>query len=163
MNSNCLVIKLPRDSYFCRQNGDSDVGDIVVLMTLWWWLISAVGGRIIMLATFFGICKHISVISATKIFAPFCPFLRYFPYRKKCSKMTEILLRYWQISQKKDKKPKIFVALMNDIATRRDCDIIATLSVATKSQPCGSRYIDNVKKSSVSFLINKNSHENYEI
>ena len=83
-------------------------------------------------------------ISATKIFAPFCPFLRYFPYRKKCSKMTEILLRYWQISQKKDKKPKIFVALMNDIATRRDCDIIATLSVATISQPCGSRYTDNV-------------------
>ena len=61
----------------------------------------------------------ICVISATKIFAPFCPFLRYFPYRKKCSKMTEILLRYWQISQKKDKKPKIFVALMNDIATLR--------------------------------------------
>ena len=29
------------------------VGDIVMLMTLWWWLISDVGGRIIMLATFF--------------------------------------------------------------------------------------------------------------
>ena len=89
--------------------------------------------------------KHLSlVISATKIFAPFCPFLRYFPYRKKCSKKSEILLRYWQISQKKDKKPKIFVALMSDIATRRDCDIIATLSVATISQPCGSRYTDNI-------------------
>ena len=34
-------------------NGDSDVGDIVMLVTLWWWLISDVGGRIIMLATFF--------------------------------------------------------------------------------------------------------------
>ena len=33
--------------------GDSDVGDIVMLVTLWWWLISDVGGRIIMLATFF--------------------------------------------------------------------------------------------------------------
>ena len=32
--------------------GDSDVGDIVILVTLWWWLISDVGGRIIMLATF---------------------------------------------------------------------------------------------------------------
>ena len=33
--------------------GDSDVGDIVRLVTLWWWLILDVGGRIIMLATFF--------------------------------------------------------------------------------------------------------------
>ena len=31
---------------------DSDVGDIVMLVTLWWWLISDVGGRIIMLAIF---------------------------------------------------------------------------------------------------------------
>ena len=33
--------------------GDSDVGDIVMLVTLWWWLILDVGGRIIMLVTFF--------------------------------------------------------------------------------------------------------------
>ena len=33
--------------------GDSDVGDIVMLVTLWWWPIWDVGGRIIMLATFF--------------------------------------------------------------------------------------------------------------
>ena len=54
---------------------------------------------------------------------------------------------------KKDKKPKIFVALMNDIATRRDCDIIATLSVATISQPCGSRYIDNIRDQMIIMLI----------
>ena len=33
--------------------GDSDVGDTVMLVTLWWWLISDIGGRTIMLATFF--------------------------------------------------------------------------------------------------------------
>ena len=33
--------------------GESDVGDIDMLVTLWWWLIWNVGGRIIMLATFF--------------------------------------------------------------------------------------------------------------
>ena len=33
--------------------GDSDVGDIVMLVTLWWWLIWDVGDRIIMLVTFF--------------------------------------------------------------------------------------------------------------
>ena len=33
--------------------GDSDVGDIVMLVTLWWWLISDFGGRIIMSATSF--------------------------------------------------------------------------------------------------------------
>ena len=33
--------------------GDSDVDDIVTLVALWWWLISDVGGRIIILATFF--------------------------------------------------------------------------------------------------------------
>ena len=33
--------------------GDSDVGDIVMLVTLWWWLILDVGGTIIILATFF--------------------------------------------------------------------------------------------------------------
>ena len=33
--------------------GDSDVGDIVMLVTLWWWPIWDVGGRIIMLATLF--------------------------------------------------------------------------------------------------------------
>ena len=32
--------------------GDSDVGDIAMLMTLWWWLTWNVGDRIIMLATF---------------------------------------------------------------------------------------------------------------
>ena len=32
--------------------GDSDIGDIVMLVTLWWWLISDVGGRIIMLVIF---------------------------------------------------------------------------------------------------------------
>ena len=34
------------------QKGDSDVGDIDMLLTLWWWLIWDVGGSIIMLATF---------------------------------------------------------------------------------------------------------------
>ena len=34
---------------------DSDVGDIVILVTLWWRLISDVGGWIIMLATFYGV------------------------------------------------------------------------------------------------------------
>ena len=33
--------------------GDSDVGYIVILVALWWWQIWDVGGRIIMLATFF--------------------------------------------------------------------------------------------------------------
>ena len=33
--------------------GDSDVGDIVMLVTLWWWLIWDVGGGIIMLEIFF--------------------------------------------------------------------------------------------------------------
>ena len=32
---------------------DSAVGDVIMLMTLWWLLISDVDGRIIMLATFF--------------------------------------------------------------------------------------------------------------
>ena len=32
--------------------GDSDVGDNVMLVTLWWWLIWDVGGWIIMLVTF---------------------------------------------------------------------------------------------------------------
>ena len=32
--------------------GDSDVGNIVMLVTLWWWLISDVAGRIIMLVIF---------------------------------------------------------------------------------------------------------------
>ena len=39
---------------------------------------------------------------------------------------------------------------MSDIATRRDCDIIATLSVATISQPCGSRYTDKIDQLSMS-------------
>ena len=39
--------------WFNFRIGDSDVGDIVMLVTLWWWLIWDVGGRIIMLATFF--------------------------------------------------------------------------------------------------------------
>ena len=30
------------------QVGDSSVGDIVMFVTLWWWLIWDVGGRIIM-------------------------------------------------------------------------------------------------------------------
>ena len=33
--------------------GESDDGDIEMMVTLWWWLIWDVGGRIIMLATFF--------------------------------------------------------------------------------------------------------------
>ena len=41
--------------------GDSNISDIVMLMTLWWWLISDVGGRIIMLATFFVIFRICSM------------------------------------------------------------------------------------------------------
>ena len=36
-----------------REDGDSDVGDIVMLVTLLRWLISDVDGKIIMLVTFF--------------------------------------------------------------------------------------------------------------
>ena len=36
-----------------KKMGDSDVGDIVILVTLWWCLISDVGGRIIILVTVF--------------------------------------------------------------------------------------------------------------
>ena len=36
-----------------KKLGDSDVGDIVMLMTLWCWPIWDVGDRIIMLVTFF--------------------------------------------------------------------------------------------------------------
>ena len=41
--------------------GDSDLGDNVMLVTLGWWLISDVGGRIIMLATFFVMLAILSV------------------------------------------------------------------------------------------------------
>ena len=33
--------------------GDSDVGDIVMLVALWWWPVWDVGGRVIVLVTFF--------------------------------------------------------------------------------------------------------------
>ena len=46
-----LFSNLPSSGKYFK--GDSDVGDIVMLVTLWWWLILDVGGRIIMLATFF--------------------------------------------------------------------------------------------------------------
>ena len=36
-----------------RNFGDRDVGDVVILVTFWRWLIWDVEGRIIMLATFF--------------------------------------------------------------------------------------------------------------
>ena len=39
--------------FFPHCSGDSDVGDIVMLVTLWRWLISHIGGIIIMLTTFF--------------------------------------------------------------------------------------------------------------
>ena len=41
--------------------GDSDVGDTVMLVTLWWWLILDVGDRNIMLATFFAMLVIFSV------------------------------------------------------------------------------------------------------
>ena len=46
------------DQYFWAEQtqlnfGDSDVGDIIMLVAFWWWLIWDFGGRIIMLATFF--------------------------------------------------------------------------------------------------------------
>ena len=47
--------------------GDSDVGDIAMLVTLWWWLIWNVGDRIIMLATFFSCSCFFNV---TNTFGP---------------------------------------------------------------------------------------------
>ena len=47
-----------------NSTGDSDVGDIVMLVTLWWWLIWDVGGRIIMLATF---CVMLVIFSMYEI------------------------------------------------------------------------------------------------
>ena len=42
--------------------GESDVGDIVMLLTLWWWMISDVSGRIIMLAIFFVMLMIFSIV-----------------------------------------------------------------------------------------------------
>ena len=42
-----------RSSTYMYWSGDSDVGDIFMLVTLRWWLNSDVGGKIIMLGTFF--------------------------------------------------------------------------------------------------------------
>ena len=41
-----------RSGFINDLGGDSDVGDIVMLVTLWLWLIWDVGGRIIMLVIF---------------------------------------------------------------------------------------------------------------
>ena len=46
-------VKDSRNSDFWLASSESDVVDIIMLVTLWWWLISEFGGRIIMLATFF--------------------------------------------------------------------------------------------------------------
>ena len=51
--TNLLKNGSPKNREFREILGDSDVGDFVMLVTLWWWLIWDVGGRIIMLATFF--------------------------------------------------------------------------------------------------------------
>ena len=40
--------------YFNQLNGDSDVGDIVILVTQCWWRFWDVGGRILMLMTSLG-------------------------------------------------------------------------------------------------------------
>ena len=48
--------------------GDSDVGDIVMLVALWWWLILDFGDRIIRLATFFVmLVSSLSIKSVTNI------------------------------------------------------------------------------------------------
>ena len=49
------LLRRPRfpGSMFSSWDGDSDVGDIVMLVTLWWWLIWDVGGKIIIMTTFF--------------------------------------------------------------------------------------------------------------
>ena len=49
------LLRRPRfpGSMFSSWDGDSDVGDIVMLVTLWWWLIWDVGGKIIKMTTFF--------------------------------------------------------------------------------------------------------------
>jgi len=53
-NINRLQLVGPDDCWIVKY-GDSDVGDIDMLVTLWWWLISDVGGRIIVLGhTLFG-------------------------------------------------------------------------------------------------------------
>jgi len=51
---NSIISKMISTRWVTRQatKDDSDVGDIVMLMTLEWWLITGVGGKIIMLATF---------------------------------------------------------------------------------------------------------------
>ena len=45
-----LMIQIEKNGYLI--NGDSDIGGIVMLVTLWWLLIWDLGGIIIMLATF---------------------------------------------------------------------------------------------------------------
>ena len=47
------IIRKIKSQNPCEKGDDSDVGDIVMLVTLWWWLIWDVGGRIIMLPTFY--------------------------------------------------------------------------------------------------------------
>ena len=43
------------------KTGDSDVGDKLMLVILWWWPIYDIGDRIIMLATFFVMLVNFSM------------------------------------------------------------------------------------------------------
>ena len=63
--------------------------------------------------------------SATKIFAPFCPFFAIFSISQKMfEKVRNFVAILTNIAKKDKKKLKIFVALLSDIATRRGRDIL---------------------------------------
>ena len=53
-------IKFRCTDYIMLNNGDSDVGDIVMLVTLWLWLIWDVCARIIMLAANLALFSYVS-------------------------------------------------------------------------------------------------------
>ena len=72
----------------------------------------------------------ISFISATKILGFLSFFCDICQYRNKISDFFEHFLRYGKYRKKGQKGAKIFVALLNDIATRRDYDIIVKQFIA---------------------------------
>ena len=55
------MIQIEKNGYLI--NGDSDIGGIVMLVTLWWLLIWDIGGKIIMLVFFRYVGDFVNVLN----------------------------------------------------------------------------------------------------
>ena len=115
-------------------NGDSDVGDIVMLVTLWGRLIWDVGGRINLVTNTFSL-QHPSPTSML----PYEPAKHNFSKRKLNSLAFHVLSRLWPTQFNRKRNYEALISIHIDFILKMNCYLIGGTSIPSAFTGCNRK------------------------